>query len=202
MKDIAFVKPGIYRFTLWYGNLNGRTLICKENYMYIYYLFDAHCVFCYARSFTSFGCQNFILYLSLALVKVNPRLIASDDICERSVVVFRELFQHLFCNSHPSKFLFFCNEMGYPSGTYPSHFCITPENCMSNSYWDTNAFSYMPSCKSCICSNQICYFFNYFLTKLQCSDNVHEAHLLPNLHHFWISYTIVWQMRKESSLFP
>ena len=116
MKDIAFVKPGIYRFTIWYDNLNSRTLICKENY--IHYLFDAHGAFCYARYFASFG---FVLYLSLGLVKVNPSLIASDDICERSIVVFRELFQQLFCDSYPSKFLFFCNEMVYSSGTYPSH---------------------------------------------------------------------------------
>ena len=120
MKDIAFVKPGNYRFTLWYGNPNSRTLICKENY--IHYLFDAHGSFCYARSFAYFGCPYFVLYLSLALVKVNPRLIASDDICERSIVVFRKLFQQLFCDSCPSKFLFFCNEMGYPNSTCPSHF--------------------------------------------------------------------------------
>ena len=120
MKDIAFVKPGIYRVTLWYGNLNSRTLICKENY--IHYLFDAHGAFCYARSFASFGCLYFVLHLSLGLVKVNPRLIASDDICQRSIVVFRELSQQLFCDSYPSKFLFFCKEMGYPSGTYPFHF--------------------------------------------------------------------------------
>ena len=50
---------------------------------------------------------------------MNPRLIGRDDICERSIVVFRELFQQLFCHSYPSKFLFFCNEMGYPSGTDP-----------------------------------------------------------------------------------
>ena len=46
----------------------------------------------------------------------------SGDICERSIVVFGELFQQMFCDSYPSKFLFFCNEIGYPSGTYPSHF--------------------------------------------------------------------------------
>ena len=33
MKDTAFVKPGIYRFILWYGSLNSRTLICIENYI-------------------------------------------------------------------------------------------------------------------------------------------------------------------------
>ena len=87
-----------------------RTLICKENY--IHYLIDAHGAFCYARSFASFGCPYFGLYLSLGLVKVNPRLIACDDICERSIVVFMELFQRLLCDSYPSKFLFFCNEMG------------------------------------------------------------------------------------------
>ena len=120
MKDLAFVKLGIYRFTLWYGNLNSRTLICEENY--IHYFFDAHGAFFYARSLASFGCPYFVLYLSLGLIKVNPRLIDSDDICERSIAVFRELFQQLFCDSYPSKFLFFCKEMGYPSGTYPSHF--------------------------------------------------------------------------------
>ena len=113
MKDIAFVKPGIYRFALWYSNLNSRTLICKEKY--IHYLFYAHGACCYARSFVSFGCPYFVLYLSLGLVKVDPRLIACDDICERSIVVFMELFQQLFCDSYPSKFLFFC-------GTYPSPF--------------------------------------------------------------------------------
>ena len=85
-------------------------------------LVDAHGAFCYARSFAAFGCPYFILYLSLGLVKLNPCLIASNDVCERSIVVFRELFHKLFCDSSPSKFLFFGNEMGYPSGTYPSHF--------------------------------------------------------------------------------
>ena len=66
--------------------------------------------------------------ISLGLVKVKPRLIASDDICERSIVVFRVPFQQLFWDSYTSKFLFFCNEMGYPSGTYPS------QNCMICSY--------------------------------------------------------------------
>ena len=120
MKDIAFVKPDIYRFTLWYGNLNSRTLICKENYINL--LFDAHGAFCYARSFASFGCPYVVLYLSLGLLKVNPCLVASDDICERLIVVFRELFQQLFCDSNLSKILLFCNEIGYPSGTYPSNF--------------------------------------------------------------------------------
>ena len=110
MKNLAFVKP---RFTLWYGNLNSRTLICKENY--IQYHFDAHGAFCYARSFASFGYPYFVICISLGLVKVDPRLVASDDICERSIVIFRELFQKLFCDSYPNKFLFFCNEMGYPS---------------------------------------------------------------------------------------
>ena len=106
MKDLDFVKPGIYIFTLWYGNLNSRTLICKENY--IHYLFGAHGVFCYARSFASFRCPYFVLYLSLGLVKVNPHLMASDNICERLIVVFRELFQQLFCDSYPSKFCLAC----------------------------------------------------------------------------------------------
>ena len=122
----------IYRFTLWYGNLNSKSLICKENN--IHYLYGAHGAFCYARSFASFCCPYFVLYLSLGLIKVNPRLIANDDICERSIVVFRELFQQLFYDSYPSKFLFFYKEMGCPSGTYPSYFQITPENCMSCSY--------------------------------------------------------------------
>jgi hypothetical protein len=52
----------------------------------------------------------------------NPRLIASDDICEGSIVVFSELYQHLFEDSYPGKFLLLCKEMGYPSDTYPSHF--------------------------------------------------------------------------------
>jgi hypothetical protein len=62
------------------------------------------------------------MYLSLGLIKDNPRLIASEDICERSIVVFREQFQQFFEDFYLSKFLLFCKEMGYPSGTYPSHF--------------------------------------------------------------------------------
>jgi hypothetical protein len=88
----------------------------------MYDLFDAHGVFCYAISFTSFGCPYFVVSLLLGLIKVNPCLIASDDFCERSIVVFRELFQQLFGDSYQSKFLLFCKEIGYPSGTYPSHF--------------------------------------------------------------------------------
>ena len=61
---------------------------------------------------------HILFCISLGLVKVNPRLIANDDICERSIVVFRELFQQLFCDSYPSKFLLFSKEMRYPSGTY------------------------------------------------------------------------------------
>jgi hypothetical protein len=99
MKDLAFVKLRIYRFSLWCGNLNSRTLIGKENY--IHDLFDAHGAFCYARSLTSFGCPYFVIYLS-------PRLMASDDICERWIIVFTELFQRLFGDSYPSKFLLFC----------------------------------------------------------------------------------------------
>jgi hypothetical protein len=33
MKELVIVKLGIYRFTLWYGNWNSRTLISKENYI-------------------------------------------------------------------------------------------------------------------------------------------------------------------------
>ena len=79
MKDFAFVKPGIYRFTLWYGNLNSRTLVCKENY--IHYLFDAHSAFCCARSFASFGCPYYVLYLSRGFI-------ASDDICKRDRLLY------------------------------------------------------------------------------------------------------------------
>jgi hypothetical protein len=57
--------------------------------------FDAHGALCYARSLTSFGCINLVVYLSLGLMKVKPHLIAIDDICEGSIVVLRELFQHL-----------------------------------------------------------------------------------------------------------
>ena len=91
MKDIAFVKPSIYRFTLWSGNLNSRPLICKENY--IHYPFDAHGAFCYARSF----------WLPI--------------FCSVSFA-----WAHKSEPTSLSKFLFFCNEMGYASGTYPSHF--------------------------------------------------------------------------------
>jgi hypothetical protein len=49
MKDLAFVKVGIYRFTFCYGKR--RALIGKENYMHD--LFDAHDAFRYARSLTS-----------------------------------------------------------------------------------------------------------------------------------------------------
>ena len=80
---------------------------CLQRFYLKMLLVDAHGAFCYARSFASFGCPYFILYLSLGLVKVNPCLIASDDICERSIVVFRELFQQLFCDSYPSKFFSF-----------------------------------------------------------------------------------------------
>jgi hypothetical protein len=114
MKDNAFLKLEIYRFTLCCGNLNSRK-------KYIYDFFHAHGAFCYARSLTSFGCPYFIMYKSLGLIKVNPRLIASDDICEWSIVVFRELFQQSFGDSCRSKFLLFCKEMRYLSGTYPSH---------------------------------------------------------------------------------
>jgi hypothetical protein len=53
------------------------------------------------------------MYLSLWLIKVNPRFIASDDICERSIVVFMELFQQLFGDSYVSKFLLFLYGDGY-----------------------------------------------------------------------------------------
>jgi hypothetical protein len=91
MKDFTFVKLGIYRFTLYCGNLNSRTFIGKENY--IHDLFDSHGAFRYARSLTFYGCPYFVMYLSLGLKMVNPRLIASDNIWERSIVVFSKLFQ-------------------------------------------------------------------------------------------------------------
>jgi hypothetical protein len=81
-----------------------------------------------ARSLTSFVCLYFVMYLSLGLIKVNQRLAASDDTCERPIVVFRELFQQLFGNSYPSKALLFCKEIRCSSGTYPSHFKIMYEN--------------------------------------------------------------------------
>jgi hypothetical protein len=104
MKDIAFVKLGIYRFILWYDNLNSRTLISKENYKHD--LYDVHGAFCYARSLTFFACPYFVMYLLLGLIKVNLRLRASDDICERSIVVLRELFKQLFGDSYTSKQVF------------------------------------------------------------------------------------------------
>jgi hypothetical protein len=91
MEDIAFVNLGIYRFTLYlYGNLNRRTLIGKEKY--IHDLSDVHDEFCYAGSLTYFDWPYFVMYLSLGLINVKTRLIAGDDICERSIVVFRELY--------------------------------------------------------------------------------------------------------------
>jgi hypothetical protein len=106
MKDLAFVKLGIHRFTLWYCNLNSRTWIGKETY--IHDLFDAHGAFCYSRS--SFSCPYFVMYLSLGLMNVNLRLFASENICRRSVG-----------DSYLSKFLLFCKGMGCPFGTNPSH---------------------------------------------------------------------------------
>jgi hypothetical protein len=46
----------------------------------------------------------FVIYVLLGLIKVNQCLIASHDICERSIVVFRELFQQLFGDFYPSMF--------------------------------------------------------------------------------------------------
>jgi hypothetical protein len=43
--------------------------------------FDAHGAFCYARSCTFFGCPYFVMSILFVLIKVNPRLIASDDTC-------------------------------------------------------------------------------------------------------------------------
>jgi hypothetical protein len=112
MNELAFIKLGIYRFTLWYGNLNSRTLIGKENY--IPDLFDAHGAFCYARYLTFIGCLYVLTILLFGgLINENPRLIAGD-ICERSIVVFREPFQHLFGDSSPSNVLLFCQAMRHP----------------------------------------------------------------------------------------
>jgi hypothetical protein len=115
MKDLAFVKLGICRTAIW---IAGLWLLNN----YIHDLFDTHDVFCYTRSLTTFVCPYFVIYRSLGVIKVNPRLMSSDAICERSSVVFRELCHQLFGNSYPSKFLLFCKDMGYPSGTFPSHF--------------------------------------------------------------------------------
>jgi hypothetical protein len=110
MKDLAFVKLGIYRYTLWYGNMNSRTLIGKENY--IHDLLGAHGAFCFARSLTSIRCPYFVIYLLLGLMKVRTCLIACDDICERAIVVFRELFQQLFGDSYLSIFCSFVRRWG------------------------------------------------------------------------------------------
>jgi hypothetical protein len=75
----------------------------------------------------------------------SEHLIASYDICERAIFVFRELFQQMLGDSYPTKFLLFCKEMGYPSGIYPSHFWITFVKWMGGSYRDTTAFRYIPS---------------------------------------------------------
>jgi hypothetical protein len=88
---------------------------------------------------TSFGRPYFVMNLSLGLIKWT-HVWDSDDHCKRSIVVFRELFQQLFGDWYPSKFLLFC-KMGYPPDTYPSHFKITFENCMSDFYRDTNTYT-------------------------------------------------------------
>ena len=44
MKNIAFVKPGNDRFSLWYGNLNSRTLICKANKLHTLPIWCSWCV--------------------------------------------------------------------------------------------------------------------------------------------------------------
>jgi hypothetical protein len=148
MEDVAFVKLVFYKYTLWYGNLKSRTLIGKEYYKHD--PFDAHDVFSYARPLTAFCCPYFVMYLLLGLIKVN----ASDDICERSTVVLRELFQQLFGDFLP--------EQVFPlllgDGVFVLHlsfsFLITSDNCMSSPYRDANAFSYILSCKFCISINQ------------------------------------------------
>jgi hypothetical protein len=83
--------------------LNSRNLIGKENY--IHDLFDAHGTICYARSLTSCGSQYFDVFPSLCLINVNPRLIASDENCERFIVVFTELFQQLLEDYYTSSFV-------------------------------------------------------------------------------------------------
>jgi hypothetical protein len=52
---------------------------------------------------------DLVMYLLLGLIKVNIA-IASHDIFKRSVV-FWDLFQKLFGDSYPSKFLLFCTEI-------------------------------------------------------------------------------------------
>jgi hypothetical protein len=60
----------------------------QNNYLSLFVTFLALMVhFAMQGFFTSFGCPYFVMYLSLGLIKVNPRLIASDDICDRSIVV-------------------------------------------------------------------------------------------------------------------
>jgi hypothetical protein len=45
------------------------SLIGKEHYILVHDLFDAHGVFCYARSLTSFGLPYFVMSLLLGLIK-------------------------------------------------------------------------------------------------------------------------------------
>ena len=54
-------------------------MICVENY--VHYIFLTHESFCYAMSLASYGCPYFVLYLSFELIKMNPCLFNSDDIC-------------------------------------------------------------------------------------------------------------------------
>jgi hypothetical protein len=95
--SLIYEGLGIYRFNLWYSNLNCGTLIGKEK-LHTFPFWRSWCLN-YAKSSTSFGWPYFVMHLSLGLIKVKPRLIASHYICERWIVVFRELFQQMLGNS-------------------------------------------------------------------------------------------------------
>jgi hypothetical protein len=100
----------------------------------------------------------FLLCLSLGLIKVNPPLIASDDIFERSIVVFKEQCEQLFQDSFSSFVTRWGNHRALSLLILKSRLRIV----WTVSYRDTNAFSYKPSCKSCISINQILYLFINF----------------------------------------
>jgi hypothetical protein len=88
MKNLAFVKLAFTDFPFGTAKwIAGPWLVKKITYM----TFLAHGAFCYARSVNSFGCPYFVMYLSLWLIKVNPRLIASGYISKRSIVEFSEM---------------------------------------------------------------------------------------------------------------
>jgi hypothetical protein len=148
MNELAFVKLGIYRFTLWYGNFNSRTLIGKEKKLTLV---------CYARFLTSFGCPYFVMYLLLWFIKVNPRLIISD---------VKKLFAKdrlLYLGNCFNICLEILTRASFGSfvrrwGIHLVHFLLILNHVWAL-YSDTNVFSYIPSC---INSNQILYFLTIF----------------------------------------